>query len=233
MHSQLYSPLLFTVTLFIAAIILHSECEGCSQPVGWMPKPLATRANEAMQIIYGNVIGVHGGKSPGDQEYAVEFQVDCVLKGSPVGSRIINVTEVRIDCVDSNMKTGMAYIVFINVLRDGFGYNRYVTHDINVQAAAQKASNENIQIMTAVPGVATSLCNFVAAATTRPTKPKPTPYAHAAAEAPSHGHGAHKGCVNGTDVGSNDCSGGGNKPMSSCTWLFIAVYLVCVCTQIL
>ena len=231
MHSYDLHTLLSTlVAAVLISVSILPECsEACSQPVGWTPKPLATRANEAAQILYGTVVAVQGHDVPGAQEYTVEFVVNCVLKGSPVAlMSVVNMTEVRIDCVDSNMRSGQSYVVFVHVLRDGFGLNRYVTHDINVQAAAQKVTRNNVETLLAgAVGIDTSKCTTPS--TESPGVVMAGDGAAGAADNP-RSSGVFLSCgVNGTDVNSEACNGmngSGNlhNKSTSSSWLFIALF---------
>ncbi len=138
------SSICLSILLVIAVQIFH-KTDACSQPVGWKTKPLETRVKEAQNVIYGSVSGIHTGMSP--EQYLVEMDIRCVLKGTAAKVGPTNVTEVGTDCVDNGMRKGMSYIVFVTVLRDGVGQNRYATNDINLELAAHKATRENFDLI--------------------------------------------------------------------------------------
>ena len=82
------------VASFAVLAILGPEAqvECCSMPEGWRPPLEIERVLASQHVMYGRVIRTFEDDLPYDSSYTAEFEVYCVIKGTPT-PRTVNITD--------------------------------------------------------------------------------------------------------------------------------------------
>ena len=142
----------YIVAVFISISSLYSLTKGCDPVEGHNDKPLSYLAKEASNIIYGSCTNVYYS----DQERTYEFDIYCVLQGSPFPRmQLVNITDSEWDCTVSGVEKGNEYIVFVKIVdeEDQHLYGKYTVDEINIQSAAHEPTEQNFQIISSAANI--------------------------------------------------------------------------------